>query len=198
MLAAGELSDSASGTDWPTLLTAIGALIGAGAAVIAVIADGRRRRHQIGVDNMWRLIDRWDGLQTQRDDTAEALLSNWDQRDNLPESALELLDTFELLGYLVVRSKTLSLEDAWINFSGAAIQWWYVCRPGIEKFQQMDPTIYEDFTTLADQLMDLEAKRRGKPRASLTPTDEDLKNLPQGRWSLRRGLVSVGAGPGLG
>jgi hypothetical protein len=124
---------------------------------------------------MWRLIDRWDGLEEHREQTAKYLLEHWDDREDLPDSAHELLGTFELLAYLVVRSETLSLEDAWINFSGPAIQWWHVCRPGIEKLQEEDPTVYEDYAALADQLMDEEAKRRKMPRESLIPSDRDLR-----------------------
>lgn len=88
---------------------------------------------------MWRLIERWDGLDERREQTARYLLEHWDSRQDLPDAAHDVLGTFELLGYLVVRSETLSLEDAWINFSGHAIQWWHACRPGIEKLQEEDP-----------------------------------------------------------
>ena len=114
-------------------------------------------------------------MDERREQTARYLLEHWDSRRDLPDAAHDVLGTFELLGYLVVRSETLSLEDAWINFSGHAIQWWHACRPGIEKLQEEDPTVYEDYATLVDQLMDEEARRRGKLRESLVPSDEDLK-----------------------
>ncbi len=131
---------------------------------------------------MWRLIDRWESgrLEVARARTAEHLLGNWDRRDDLPDSAFEILDTFELLGYLVVRSKTLSFEDAWINFSGPAIQWWHVLRPGIAQFQSKDATIYEDYSKLADELMTLEAKNRNMTREALIPSEEDLKVFLRG------------------
>jgi hypothetical protein len=166
--------------NWPTFVTAIAALVSAIFAAVAVIAQGRSTRRQLGIQNMWRLIDRWDGLEKVREKTATYLLEHWDKRENLPESAHDLLGTFELLAYLVVRSGTLSLGDAWINFSGPAIQWWHVCRPGIEKLREADPTVYEDYANLADQLIDLEAKRRGKPRDSLIPSEEDLKIFLEG------------------
>ncbi len=161
--------------NWPIFVTAIAALVSAIFAAVAVIAQGRSTRRQLGIQNMWRLIDRWDDLQENREKTAKYLLDHWNNREDLPESAHDLLGTFELLAYLVVRSETLSLEDAWINFSGPAIQWWHVCRPGIESLQEEDPTVYEDYANLADQLMDLEAERRERTRESLVPSNEDLK-----------------------
>lgn len=192
------LAEPASETDWPIVLTAIGAILGPFIAVIAIFIQGRRIRHQVdaessrmrqqldaeatrtrlqlGVNNMWKLIEQWESPARQKDraEAANYLLANWAHREKLPDSALDVLDTFELLAYLVVRSKTLSLEDAWINFSAYAIQWWHVCRPGIEAFQDDDPTIYEDFASLADQLMTLESERRGRSRENLRPSDEDL------------------------
>lgn len=197
------LAEPASESDWPIVLTAIGAILGPFIAVIALVIQGRRMRRQLqteasrmrlqlGVDNMWRLIEKWEGpptIQKSRAEAAEYLLNNWKRRDDLPDSALKVLDMFELLAYLVVRSKTLSVEDAWINFSGPAIQWWHVCRPGIEAFREHDKTIYEDFASLADQLMTLEAERRGEKRESLVPSEEHLivflkgeKRLVAPRW----------------
>ena len=189
--------EQASGTNWPIVATALGAILGPFIAVFAVWAEGRRLRRQLGVDNMWRLIEKWDepSIKTGRAEAAVYLLDNWRHREDLPNSALELLDMFELLAYLVIRSKTLSIEDAWINFSGPAIQWWHVCRPGIERFQAGDQTIYEDFSSLADELMTLEAERRGITREALEPSDTDLIAFLRGeaallekapRWHFRR------------
>lgn len=178
--------DQASGTDWPLIVTAVGAILGPFIAVIAVLTEGKRMRLQLGVDNMWRLIEKWDepSLQASRSEAAEDLLDNWSHRENLPNSALVTLDLFELLAYLVIRSKTLSIEDAWINFSGPAIQWWHVCRPGIAAFRADDPTIYEDFASLAERLISLEEERRGMTRDELRPSDEDLIAFLEGEKAL--------------
>jgi hypothetical protein len=164
--------------NWPTLVTAIAAAIGAAAAVSAVIYQGIQTRRQLGIQNMWKLVDRWDSdkLLVARVATARELLVKWPNRTDLPDASFDLLDTFELLAYLVVRSQTLSLEDAWINFSGPAIQWWHILRPGIETMWVVfdDRTQYEDYTTLVEQLMDMEATRRGKTRQELEPSDADL------------------------
>lgn len=107
------------------------------------------------------------------------MLADWENRQHLPDEALYLLDTFELLAYLVVRSKTFSVEDAWINFSSDAIQWWHVFRPGVEAFRASDPTLYEDYSVLVEKLLKLEDERRAETREELTPSDEDLKKFLQ-------------------
>ena len=180
------VEDQASGTDWPLIVTAIGAILGPFIAVIAVLTEGKRMRLQLGVDNMWRLIEKWDqpSLKASRSEAAEYLLDNWNRRENLPNSALVTLDLFELLAYLVIRSQTLSIEDAWINFSGPAIQWWHVCRPGIEAFRADDPTIYEDFASLIERLIKMEEERRGMTREELQPSDGDLIVFLQGEKAL--------------
>lgn len=129
---------------------------------------------------MWRLIDRWDAHEQTRAEVARLLLSDWEGRKRLPQAAHDLLGTFEVLGYLVMRSKTLSLEDAWINFSGPAIQWWFVFRPGIQEMQKEDPTMYEDFERLVEKLIKLDAKKRSRTVESLTPSDEDLRAFLRG------------------
>ncbi len=79
--------------------------------------QGRGTRRQLRIQNLWRLIDRWDALQGKRLKAAKYIFDNWDDRANLPGSAYEVLDTLELLGYLV-KTKTLSLDDVWINVIG--------------------------------------------------------------------------------
>ena len=174
---------------WPTLVTAVAAAIGSMAAILAVVVDGRRTRRQLGIENMWRLIDRWDSLDKTRSAAANHLLVNWAQRDELSNEAAVLLDSFELLAYLVVRSKTLSLEDTWVNFSGSAIMWWHCCEPGIRKMQRSDATIYEDYSRLAELLMEEEAKRRHKNRNELLPSEGDLKQFLSGARMPAQGQV---------
>lgn len=128
---------SSVSTDWPGIIAAAGGMITALAAVIALLIDGRRTRRQLGIDNMWRLIEQWDrpDFRARRAKAASRLLADFDQRDDLPDAAIEVLNTFELLGYLVIRSQTLPIEDAWINFSTYAVSWWRVCQPAIFRFR---------------------------------------------------------------
>src|SRR5438045_3556708 len=103
-----------SGTNWAVIIAAVGTII----AFSALIAEGRRVRRQIAVDNMWRMIDRLDGPagRAHRSRVARLLLAKFPQsRDDVEFDVVDLLDSFELLGYLV-RSKTLYLEAVWTNF----------------------------------------------------------------------------------
>jgi hypothetical protein len=179
-LLVGDQQVSAAGTNLPTLITAVAALFAAVVAAGAVFFEGRRVRRQLGIENMWRLIETWDSpeFRARRAEAASLLLETFPRRPTqlhvVPYAVLDLLNMFELLGYLVVRSKTLPLEDAWINFSAPAVQWWHVCRPIVEIFQADDATVYEDYTVLADKFIAEDARRLDKRREELLPSDDDL------------------------
>ncbi|MGH2749502.1 MAG: hypothetical protein ACRDK3_01280 [Actinomycetota bacterium] len=174
---------ASAGTDLPTLITASAAALTAIVAAIAVRVEGKRIRRQMGIENMWRLIDTWDSheFRAHRTEAASFLLETFPQRParthDVPYAVLDLLNMFELLGYLVVRSKTLPLEDAWINFSAPAVQWWHVCRPIVELFQAEDVTVYEDYTKLADRFMEEDARRLKVNREDRVPSNDDLRDF---------------------
>lgn len=160
--------------DWSAIAAGVSALV----AASAIWLEGRRIRLQIGIDNMWRLIDRWESPQFRRCRAVAAahLLENLPPRgSHVSRELLDVLDQFELLAYLVVGSKTLSLEDAWMNFSGPAIEWWRVCQPIIDDYQQVDPTLYEGYSELARQLLKQEARRVGRRRSSEEPSLDDVR-----------------------
>ena len=176
-LLAGEQS---ARTDWVSIIIASAAVLGALAAIVAVILEGRRVRRQMEIENLWRLIERWDGPagRAHRAEAANQLLAHSVQElGDVPFVVIDLLDTLELLGYLV-RSRTLGLDDVWTNFPGA-IQWWHVCRPIIEQWQADDPTLYEDFARLARRLLEIETERRGTT-AGQTPSEDELERFLQG------------------
>jgi hypothetical protein len=130
--------------------------------------EGRRIRLQIGIDNMWRLIERWGSRDFRRCRAAAARHLLDQLPDRVPDVTIELidvLDQFELLAYLVVGSKTLSLEDAWMNFSGPAIEWWRVCRPLVKAYQRDDPTLYEGYAELIRLFLKEEKRRIGRERS---------------------------------
>jgi hypothetical protein len=170
-------------TNLPTLITAVAAVVAAVVAAGAVFFEGRRVRRQLGIENMWRLIETWDSpeFRARRAEAASLLSESFPRRPqqlhDVPYAVLDLLNMFELLGYLVVRSKTLPLEDAWINFSAPAVQWWHVCRPIIEIFQADDATVYEDYAELAKRFIEEDARRLGRNQEELLPSDDDLRSF---------------------
>lgn len=192
LLVGGEQT-IASGSELPALITAWAAVLAVVAAGVAVFFEGRRVRRQLGIQNMWRLIDKWDSpeFRARRAEAASLLLRTW-PRPPSPQDVsydiLDLLDTFELLGYLVVRSKTLPLEDAWINFSWPTVRWWYVCQPIIETYQVEDPTVYEDYAELANKFIEKEAERLEVSRGDLVPTPDDLRDFLRGEMGLVEAL----------
>jgi hypothetical protein len=187
--------------DVVALVTATAALITAVVALAALFLEGRRIRLQLGMNNMWRLIEYWDGptMRTRRARLAGRLLSQPAERERVSDDGIDVLNTFELLGYLVVRSKTLGLDDAWINFSVWAISWWHVYRGGIAHLREEDPTVFEDYAQLVDRFLDLEAERRGLTRDQLVPVESSLTDFLQSEARLlrRTGLQATSAELGL-
>jgi hypothetical protein len=128
---------------------------------------------------MWRLIEVWDSprMRRLRATVAQHLLVHPGRRQSAWDEAIDILNTFELLGYLVVKSKTLGGRDAWINFSGWAISWWHVFTPEIERLREKDRTVYEDYATLVDEFLEHEADRRQLSKEQLAPTAESLRDF---------------------
>lgn len=178
---------AAAGTDWLGFFTAIGAIIAALAAVIALVIDGHRRRRQLGIDNMWRLVERWDQplLRSVRATAATSLLKTGRNQQELSPEAREVLNIFELLAYLVITSKTLPVRDAWVNFSSHAIFWWNACLPAVEIWRAGDPTAYEELAKLSEAFRTYEEVDRGLP--PFQPTEEDIRAFLRGEASLDEG-----------
>jgi hypothetical protein len=174
--AAGE---SHGGTDWISALTAGAAFITAIVAVAALIFEGRRTRLELGINNLWRLIEQWDQpeMRKRRADLAQTLKDDPQERSEVSDEGMDVLNTFELLAYLVVRSRTLKLEDAWINFSAWAISWWFVYKHAIDDMRRQDSTIFEDYSRLIDLFLDYESNVRDLDRNSVIPTPGDIEDF---------------------
>jgi hypothetical protein len=180
---------ASGGSDLPIILTAIGAIAGPFIAAFAIAVEGRRIRRQLGFDNMWQLVKQWDdsSFRARRSAAAKDLLDNFERgRKHLNREAIDVLDFLELLAYLV-RSGSFRLEDAWVNFSSAAIRWWQVCQPGIESWrEEEDATIYQEFSDLVDQLMRREFELTGIDQRIEQPPEEELKSFLQDEIDLTR------------
>jgi hypothetical protein len=185
-----------SGIDWTAIgagagaLTALAALITAVVAIVQVRRQTERMRLELGTDNMWRLIEQWDSsaMRRLRARTAAFILGDWNRRNRISEGGTDILNLFELVGYLVVRSETLKLEDAWTNLSGWAISWWHVYLPGIEADRAVDRTILEDYAQLVERFLNHEAEQRELPREEIIPTEDDLRKFLKGEVKLLKRL----------
>jgi hypothetical protein len=164
---------------WAILITAIASLVTAIVALAALVLQGRRTRLSLGLENLWRLIEQWDQaeMRRRRAAVARALLADPEGRQRVSDEAIDVLNTFELLAYLVLRSKTLKLEDAWVNFSPWAISWYYVYQAGIERFRDEDPTVFEDYEVLVEKFLDYEMDRLGLSREEVVPPEPTLSDF---------------------
>jgi hypothetical protein len=127
-------------------------------------------------------------MRRRRAFVAQVLISHPESRARVSDEGIDILNTFELLAYLV-RSETLRLEDAWINFSAWAVPWWYVYEEGIERLRAQDETVFEDYKRLVQDLVDYEAGKRKLPRADLLPTQPILERFLESEYALLRRLV---------
>lgn len=154
-------ADSSNPGQWAIFITALAALGAAILSGLAIWLEGRRTRLQLGINNLWSLIQQWDAadMRRRRCELARHLLKHPEARREVSREGTEVLNVFELLAYLVVRSKTLKLEDAWVNFSPWAAGWWYALEEGIDTLRAHDETIYEDYATLVAQFDAYEIKR---------------------------------------
>jgi hypothetical protein len=180
----------ATWVDIATLITAIAAAATAVVTGIAVVADGRRTRLSIGISNLWRLIEVWDGVEmrSRRALLARAVRERPRERNSVTNNAIDVLNNFELLGYLV-RAKVLRLEDAWVNFSGWALSWWIIYEPEIRRLQrEEDPTLFEDYAALVAQFVEFEAGRRNIVPEDVLPGPDAVTDFLKAEEALIRRL----------
>jgi hypothetical protein len=156
------------------IATALGVVL----AVVALIIEGRRNRRALVIGNLWRLIDQWDSshMRERRASVAAALLDDFSGPRRITNEAIDVVNTFELLGFLL-RTKRLEVEDAWANFSVWAISWWYVYESEIAGMQRRDQTVFEDFQSLVRELVSYEIKRRNVPSERVVPTETDVREF---------------------
>jgi hypothetical protein len=96
--------------------------------------------------------------------------------DDIQEDVLNLLEdlgAFHRLGYM-------NDELLWSTFSFYIKHWWSACKDYIAEErsrQNNDRSLFEEFEHLVDKVYNLESKRRGKTRAELEPSKEDIKRF---------------------
>jgi hypothetical protein len=182
------------------LLAAIGSVLTAIVAAVALLAEGRRDRLSIGINNLWKLVESWDSpeMRLRRAHLAQRLRNEEPPLRETSDEAIDVLNTFELLGYLV-RAKALSLEDAWINFSPWAVSWWFIYKPAIIRLQEeVDPTLFEDYARLVHEFIAYEARRRDQEPTALVPDADALTDFLSSEEGLSRRLAPAPPKPSLG
>jgi hypothetical protein len=113
-------------------------------------------------------------MRERRADVAKSLLRHPNDRQRISDEGIDVVNTFELLAFLV-RSRVLRRKDAWTNFSSWAIPWWYVYEPGIKVMQEQDKTVFEDFEWLVAHFVTYDARRRDITREQAIPTANDIR-----------------------
>jgi hypothetical protein len=181
---------AAAGTDGQNNAPLYVAIASVAVAAIALLLDGRRTRLSLGIGNLWRLIEQWDhpDMRERRANVARSLLDNPNHRNRISDEGIDVVNTFELLAFLV-RSRTLRRKHAWINFSAWAIPWWYVYEPGIRRLQRMDKTLFEDFEWLVTRFVKRDARRRDITREQAIPSETDMREFLEAELALPARLL---------
>ncbi len=165
--------------DWTRLsaiATAAMALIAAAAVVVAVCqlrVQARITRYATAFDSLWRLDDRWDSpeIQRVRRAAATAIMENREAVD-----VEGVLDFFELVALLV---KNDVVEDmlVWHEFYHYLSNYWPLTREYVERVRRENPVLYENVVDLVPRLDAIEAARRRRTVAEITPSREALNEF---------------------
>jgi hypothetical protein len=150
--------------DWQAI-AAVGASVAALVAAVGLILEGRRDRRSIGIQNLWKLIEQWDSPESRlrRARLAQHLRGDLDRRSGeLSGQAIDVLDTFELVGYLV-SARAVRLRDAWALFYPFALSWWGALAPALKEERARNKLVYQDFHRLVRRLAAYEARRQNPP-----------------------------------
>lgn len=139
-------------------VAALAASAAAVVAVIGIIASGRRDSRSVGIDNLWRLIEQWDAPESRmrRALLAREVLGDLNKRHQLFGRCIDVLNTFDLVGYLV-RARVVRLRDAWSTFFPWAVSWWFVFEPAMGVEERLNKLVYEDYRRLVRSLLRYEA-----------------------------------------
>ncbi len=157
------------------LATAAGvivALIAGGIAVWTLKSAAKSSNVSLGVDILFRLVDRWGSEEMAKKRAAAA-------RGRLAKTPVDqtndVLGFFEFVGYLL-DAKAISLEGVWVNLSDDAVATWYAYKSIIDADQKDDKTLWEDFQQL-EAGMEGESRRRKVPQSQIVPADADITDF---------------------
>ena len=157
-----------------TIVIAIGAVVSAWWAIIAVRVQERRARFATGLDAILRLDGLWC---SERIKEARVLTAGQILAKEKPSKAIEdVLDFFDTLG-LFVRKEGISVELAWSFFYYWLDGYATVARDYINGYRRKEPTVWEDLVWLHDQVRSFEQQRTKCTEEDLNLTPEEIEEF---------------------
>ena len=122
----------------------------------------------------------------------------------------DLLNFFEALAYMVRGLKVIREEEAWSAFASWLIPYVAACRPDIDRYREVDRTVFDELMNLEADLAKHDAGKRHMKVSQVRPTGEqvtaflraetrltlDADAAPNGTPSYRRGSSGVPIGKG--
>lgn len=142
--------------DWGVVISLAVLALVAGMLIFLLRAN-RRSQVIFGLKVLFEINEYFhsDAMLATRRKAATALLN-----DSHDENVEELLDFFEMVGYLSRRC-TIRKEFIWNHIAYFIIRYWYAAKVFIEKERQKNPTRWVNMTSLFQYLSKMERKKYG-------------------------------------
>jgi hypothetical protein len=152
---------------------AVGALVAAGSALVAAVAV-RRTRRSTGATLLYQLITDWDDTHMRglRRRVSAKLLATPTSFD---AEAAEILNFFEVLGYMVNGVRVIRKREAWSAFADYLFLYIEACRNEILGFQARDSSFYADLMKLEAQLIKIDTRKQRVRGREARPSAERVR-----------------------
>jgi hypothetical protein len=159
--------------DWFSPASSTVSALAAVAGLIYAARTIEASRFSSKIDNLWRMMDKWesDGMLRLRAAAAQAMKTKANA-DEIPD----VLGFFEVMGYLV-RVQAVDAEATWSMFSDWALPYWVAAKYSIDEDRATDPTYWQEFEGLYKTLLEIEAQKRSRPERDVVPSEQGAQEL---------------------
>jgi hypothetical protein len=154
---------------WGTAAAAVFALLALFLSAWTLSVQTRQAHFSSNLDNLWHLEDAFGSanMLASRATAAKALQRRADhplaQASAHQIGALcEVLDFFELVGYLVER-RALDPDTAWMDFADWALSYWQAAEAYIRPRRHATPATFENYALLVARFQAIERGRKEWP-----------------------------------
>lgn len=168
---------------WQAVLTGVAAVASllAGAAALIALSyfrnQARSASQTIGIDCLWKLIENWDSevMRSRRARAARALSRK--PEPEFTQDVLDVVNVFELVGFLVYEANVVAVPDAWANFSTWAGPYWCASEPVIAEQRSADPTLWEQYARLRRGFDDIDRQKQHLKPGTPIPYEADISGF---------------------
>jgi len=149
-------------------------------AVVSLMVQTHRSKFALKVELLLKLEDRFssDSFKALRRSAARSI------KTHAYDDAEEILDFFTLIG-LLVRRQALDPQLVWHAFFYWIHNYGAALKPYIAEAQRKDPTVWNSFLYLRDQVTKVEKRERKCTDADLVVTEKELAEFVRTELSMK-------------